>query len=235
MPLVAGAIGFLGTTAGAITAAGGLAAGASLYGASQQAGAAQDAAAASRKATNASLQLQRDIYNQNRTDQEPWRLAGVNALGQLANPRANFSASPDYTFRMNAGLEGVTQNRAVNGMLQSGSALKGLNDYAQNTASAEFGNWWNRQAGLANVGQTANAANAQSGSAYANNSQNALMQNAQQQGQSAYYAANANAQGAGALAGALGWGLQGLGGFGSSASNPAAHAGSSIPSIWGRN
>ena len=210
-------------------------AGASLYGASQQAGAAQDAAAASAKATKASLQLQRDIYNQNRTDQEPWRLAGVNALGQLANPNANFSASPDYQFRLNAGLEGVTQNRAVNGMLQSGSALKGLNDYAQNTASNEFGNWWNRQAGLANVGQTANAANAQSGSSYANNSQNALMQNAQQQGQSSYYAANANAQGVGALAGAIGWGVQNYPWGGSSTSNPAAHSGGSLPNIWGRN
>ena len=140
---------------------------------------------------------------------------------------------------MNAGLESVTQNRAVNGLLNSGSALRGLNDYAQNTASNEFGNWWNRQSGLAGVGQAANTANQQAGSNYANNSGNALMNNANQQGQSAYYQANAQAQGAGQLAGAIGWGLQNYGGFGGfgGASNPGAHSGGnsggySIPNIW---
>lgn len=191
-----------------IVAAAVIGAGASVYGASQQSKAAKKAAQANQQATDATLQLQREQYNQTRADQEPWRLAGVNALGQLAKPAENFAASPDYAFRMKAGLEGVTQNKAVNGMLQSGSALRGLNDYAQNTASSEFNNWWNRQSGLAGIGQTANQANQQAGSAYANNSGNALMNNAQQQGQSAYYGANAMAQGVGQAAGAIGWGIQ---------------------------
>jgi len=191
-----------------IVAAAVITAGAGIYGASKQASAAKDAANASKKATDASLTLQRDIYNQNRADQEPWRLAGAGALNRLADPNASFQPSADYQFRLGEGLKGVTQNRAVNGLLQSGSALRGLNDYAQNTASNEFGNWWNRQAGLAGVGQAANNANAQSGANYANNSQNALMSNAQQQGQSSYYGANAAAQGVGSVAGALGWGIQ---------------------------
>lgn len=195
MPLIAAAGAFLGSAAGAATVSAGLGAVSSIYGASQQSKAAEAAAKASKKATDASLTLQRDIYNQNRADQEPWRQAGVNALGQLADPNANFQASPDYAFRMNEGLKGVTQNRAVNGLLNSGSALRGLNDYAQNTASNEFGNWWNRQSGLAGVGQAANNSNANSGSNYANASQNALMQNASLQNQSSYYQANANAQG----------------------------------------
>lgn len=200
-------------------------AGAAVYGASKQADAAKTAAGASKKATDQSLQLQRDIYNQNRADQEPWRLAGQNALGQLADPNANFQASPDYNFRMQAGLEGVTQNRAVNGLLKSGSALRGLNDYAQNTAAGEFGSWWNRQAGLAGVGQSANNANATSGSNYANSSQNALMANAQNQGNSAYYQANAQAQGVGGALGALAWGVQNYGGYGGGANgNVGGHA-----------
>lgn len=209
-------------------------AGASIYGASKQADAAKSAANASKKATDQSLQLQRDIYNQNRADQEPWRQAGVNALGQLANPNANFQASPDYQFRMNEGLKGVTQNRAVNGLLNSGSALRGLNDYAQNTASNEFGNWWNRQSGLAGVGQAANNSNANSGSNYANASQNALMQNAQTQGQSSYYQANAQAQGVGGALGALSWGLQNYP-FGNPTSSPGsidAQKGGVITNIW---
>jgi hypothetical protein len=197
-----------------VVAAAVIGAGASIYGASQQSKAAKKAAQASQYATDQSIALQREQYNQTRADQEPWRLAGVNALGQLSDPNANFSASPDYQFRMQQGLEGVTQNRAVNGMLQSGSALKGLNDYAQNTASNEFGNWWNRQSGLAGVGQAANTANAQAGSQYANNAGNALMSNANTQGQSAYYQANANAQGVSGALGALSWGIGNFGGFG---------------------
>lgn len=235
MPLVAAAVGFLGTTAGAVTAGAAVTGASSLYGASQQSKAAKKAAAASRRATDQSIELQRDQYNQTRADQEPWRLAGVNALSQLADPNKNFSASPDYQFRMQQGLEGVTQNRAVNGMLQSGSALKGLSDYAQNTASNEFGNWWNRQSGLAGVGQAANNSNAQSGSNYANNAQNALAANANAQGQSAYYQANANTQGVSGALGALSWGLGNMGGFGGGGggSNVGAHASSAyIPNIW---
>jgi hypothetical protein len=198
----------------AIGASASLAAGASIYGASQQSKAAKKAAQASQYATDESIQLQREQYDQTRADNEPWSLAGTNALGQLSDPNANFSASPDYRFRMQQGLEGVTQNRAVNGMLQSGSALKGLNDYAQNTASNEFGNWWNRQSGLAGVGQAANAANQTAGSNYAGASQNALMANANTLGQSAYYQANANAQGVSGALGALSWGIGNFGGFG---------------------
>ena len=207
MPLVAAAVGFLGTTAGAVTASAALTAGTSIYGASKQASAAKKAAQANQQATDASLQLQRDQYNQTRADQEPWRQAGVGALGRLQNPLASFEASPDYNFRMSEGLKAVNQNRATAGLLQSGSALRGVSDYAQNTAAGEYGDWWNRQSGLAGVGQAANNANQQAGSQYANNSQNALMNNAGVQGSSYMNQANAWAQGLGGAAGAVGWGL----------------------------
>ena len=220
-----------------IVAAAVIGAGASIYGASQQAKAAQSAANASKKASDQSIQLQRDIYNQNRADQEPWRQAGLTALNTLANPLANFQASPDYQFRMSQGLNAVNQNRATAGLLNSGSALKGLNDYAQNTAAGEFGSWWNRQAGLAGIGQDANRANATSGANYADSTQNALMANAGNQMQSSYYRANANAQGVGNALGAVSWGLQNWTPGGSGASNPLAHAGGYsaapvFPNIW---
>lgn len=200
-----------------------LSVGASIYGANKQSEAAQAAARASKKATDASLQLQRDIYTQNRADQEPWRQAGMGALNRLQDPSA-FEASPDYAFRLSEGLKGVTQNRAVAGLLNSGSALRGLNDYAQSTAANEYGAWWNRQSGLAGIGQAANAQNAQSGSSYANNSQNALMQNAQTQGQSSYMQGQAAAQMGGQVAGALGWGLQNIGGAGGAGAANASPA-----------
>lgn len=182
-------------------------AGVSIYGASKQAGAARDAASASNRATRDSLALQREQYNQTRADQEPWRQAGVNALSQLQNPLASFQASPDYNFRMSEGLKAVNQNRATAGLLNSGSALKGVSDYAQNTAAGEFGDWWNRQSSRAGLGQAANSANQQAGSQYANSSQNALMQNAGVQGSSYMNQANAWSQGVGNVGGALAWGL----------------------------
>ena len=94
----------------------------------------------------------KDNQAQAATLYQPYTSAGTNALANLADPNKNFQASPDYQFRLNQGLNAVTQNKAVNGLLQSGSALKGINDYAGQSASQEFGNWWGRQAGLAGLG-----------------------------------------------------------------------------------
>lgn len=184
--------------AAAIAGTAAIAGGAMSANASKKAG---DTAANATKTTNG---LNKYIYDTSRADQEPWRVAGANALGRISDPSkvmGNFQASPDYAFRMQQGLAGVTQNRAVNGLLQSGSALKGLNNYAQNTASGEFGDWWNRQAGLAGVGQAANAANQQAGQNYANSATQANQWNASNQMASSYGQANAWSQTAGQVAG----------------------------------
>lgn len=170
-------------------------------GAAIQAGAARDAASASNNAARRSLEEQRRQYDLTRADQEPWRQFGQNALGNLADPNANFQASPDYQFRLQRGLEGVTQNRAVNGLLQSGSALKGLNDYAAGSASQEFGSWYDRQMRGAGLGSNANAQNAQAGQNYANNATNIYQTNAQNQMNSSYQQGNAWSQGLGQVAG----------------------------------
>lgn len=119
-------------------------AGASIYSSSQQSKAIKSAAKSSDAA-----------YQQVRSDAAPWRQAGTDALGRISNPNAmlsKFVESPDYQFRLNSGLEAVGQNKAVNGLLKSGSALRGMTDYAQNTASGEFGKWWDRQNDMSNTG-----------------------------------------------------------------------------------
>jgi hypothetical protein len=136
-----------------------------------------------------------------RADQEPWRKFGQNALANLSDPIKNFQASPDYQFRLSRGLEGVTQNKAVAGLLKSGSALKGLNDYAGASASAEYGDWYNRQMGGAGLGQTANAANQQAGQAYAQTVAQANQANSLAQMQSSYNQANAQNQAIGQVGG----------------------------------
>ena len=161
----------------------------------------KDAAAKQENATKNTLALQKYQYDQTRADQEPWRKFGQNALANLSDPMKNFYESPDYQFRLSRGLEGVTQNKAVAGLLKSGSALKGLNDYAGASASAEFGDYMNRQMAGAGLGQTANAANQQAGQAYANAVGQANQANALAQMQSSYNNSNTWGQAFGQIAG----------------------------------
>lgn len=85
----------------------------------------------------------------------PYTDLGKSGAAALANPGQAFSTSPDFNFRLQTGLNSVGQNKAVNGLLKSGSALKALNNYGSNTASNEFSNWWARQNGLVGTGLTA--------------------------------------------------------------------------------
>jgi len=161
----------------------------------------KDAAAKQQSATKNTLTLQKYQYDTTRADQEPWRKFGQNALANLSDPTKSFQESPDYQFRLSRGLEGVTQNKAVAGLLKSGSALKGLNDYAGGSASAEYGDWYNRQMAGAGLGQTANAANQQAGQAYANAVGQANQANALAGMQSSYNNSNTWGQAFGQIAG----------------------------------
>lgn len=74
---------------------------------------------------------------------------------QMQNNAFNrFRASPDYQFRLNEGLDAVASSAAARGGLLSGAAGKAMNKYAQNLASSEYGNYWNRLAQLAGYGQS---------------------------------------------------------------------------------
>jgi hypothetical protein len=95
-----------------------------------------------------------------------------------------FTQSPDYQFRRSEGMRGIEGSFAAGGMGQSGNALRALSEFNSNLAGGEFGNWWNRQAGLAGVGQAATTDTAQFGARHAENA-----------GQNAMYAGNARASG----------------------------------------
>jgi hypothetical protein len=183
--------------------------------------AAGDAAQAQTDAANHASQLQYDQYQQQRTDQEPWRQAGVTALSGLANPdfqktfsQSDFQKDPGYDFRMQQGQQAIERSAAANGGLQSGGTLKALTQYGQNFASNEYQNAYNRfnndqtnrfnrLSSIAGLGQTANTQNAASGQNYAN-----------QVGANINGAAQA--QGAAGIAGANAWssGLSGLSNLG---------------------
>lgn len=157
----------------------------------------------------ASTQATTQAVSQTQTPTSPTSPA-AGATTPAPNPQQaamdRFFASPDYQFRLNEGNRNILGNAAATGGLQSGDTLKALQNYGQNTASGEFGNFMNRLAGLAGTGQTAASNAGQAGQNYANNVGNLLTQNAANRGTSYMNQANAWSQGVGGLAGSLAWG-----------------------------
>ena len=166
----------------------------SLIGAKASKSAASTQAAAAGKASD----LQREIFEQTRADQEPWRQAGVNALGVMQSTAGNvpaafkfgdyeFKADPGYGFRFSEGQKALDRQAAARGGLISGGALKAAQRFGQEMGSLEFGNaynraltsyntdvarenqLYNRQAGLAGIGQTATNLVGTAGQNYATN------------------------------------------------------------------
>lgn len=138
--------------------------------------AAGKAADAQVEAADKSNQTQLQMYEQTRQDQAPWRAAGTEALGTMRDfvrgdrgfTMSDFKADPGYSFRMSEGQKALERSAAARGGLMSGRTMKDLLRFGQDTASAEFGNaynrWnndrtqrFNRLASLAGVGQTANS------------------------------------------------------------------------------
>ena len=173
-----------------------------LLGASKQAKAAKQAAAAQERAMQEQLRLQREQQEYARAQYQPYQEYGASELAQLRDPNASFMASPDYQFRLQGGLNAVTQNRATRGTLQSGATLKGLSNYGQDTAANEFGNWYNRKMQGVGIGQGAVGGLVNAGSQYANNAGNVYGNIGQNQAQLAYDKGNLQAGQFGMLSGA---------------------------------
>lgn len=161
------------------------------------------------QAAQAQANLERE-----RQERAPWIESGRNALaglnyemgmgGRPAN-YAGFQATPGYQFRVDQGMDAINQTAAARGMRMGGNTLKALADYNQGQASQEYGNYYNRLAGLAGTGQTAmnqsaglvqaqanvGAGTAARGYGYANAVGGALQNNANAQATS--FQKNANA------------------------------------------
>lgn len=155
--------------------------------------AASKAAQAGSNAANQSAQAQLAMYDRTREDYAPYRQGGYLALDELLkigglggidgwnsgadrrDAMARFTASPGYQFRLDEGTKAIERSAAARGGLNSGATLKALADYGQNVASTEYGNYVNRLASLAGVGQTAVGGTASAGTAAAGNAGNAYM------------------------------------------------------------
>lgn len=154
------------------------------------------AAKAQSESADQASQVQWDMYDQTRQDLSPYSDAGKSALSQLMEKMQdggyftqNYTGQdlyddPSYQFRLQQGLNGVQQGAAAQGGLLSGATQKALNDYAQNSASQEYSNaynrftadqtnQYNRLSNIVGMGQNAAAqtgnAGLQTGQAVANN------------------------------------------------------------------
>ncbi len=144
--------------------------GSALLGANASKSAAKTQAAAADQAT----QLQERMFNRQVELQEPWRQAGINALNRMQSGDVMGTMDPSYQFRLGEGMKALDRQAAARGGLISGGALKAAQRYGQDFASQEFGNAYNRLAGLAGVGQTATGAMGNAAGAYGANAGNLM-------------------------------------------------------------
>jgi len=173
---------------------------ASYLGSKEVSGATKDASKSNEQATantNAMLQKQ---YDQTREDNEPWRLAGQEALKNIqetpdfsfSNEDYDFFSDPSYSFRQQEGINALDRSAASRGRVLSGAQDRAVTRYGSNLASQEFGNVFNRakdtfttnlntQKSLAGVGQEANQSNISSGNALTQSMASNTMQGTQSQ------------------------------------------------------
>jgi len=132
------------------------------------------AAKAQKNAANQQIAESRRQYDQDRADLEPWRRTGASALEVLSReyglspkeaggPDSAFIASPDYQFRQDQQAKALERMQNARGMWNSGATRTALMERSGDLASAEYGNWWNRMAGLAGQGQAATNTGIQAG------------------------------------------------------------------------
>ena len=83
--------------------------------------------------------------------------------GEAGPDYSAFFQSPGYQFRQDEGIRAIDRSASARGQLMSGGTLRELQRYGQGLASSEFGNYANRLASLAGIGQTANQQGFQAG------------------------------------------------------------------------
>ncbi len=144
---------------------------------------ASDAAGQQQAATNAAIAEQRRMFDQTRADYEPWRQAGIGALGQLQGemnrmPTAEeVMSQPGYQFGLQQGQRGIDNKISAMGGRVSGQAIKAAGRFNTDYASGQYGAEYqrrqdrlNRLQALAGLGQTGTAASTIAGQ----NSTNAI-------------------------------------------------------------
>lgn len=126
----------------------------SIWAANKQSGAAEDAAATQARSAAEAMAIQKQMYDQQRADAQPWMQAGQGALGQMQDMTKNpvsftgqdfqNNMDPAYAFDLQQGQQALERSAAARGGLMSGGTMKDLTKYAQGMASNEYQNAYGR-------------------------------------------------------------------------------------------
>lgn len=108
------------------------------------------------EASDADLDFQREVFEQQREDTAPWREAGAATLQRMQEGmdsgafdpgefKFHFTQDdPSYQFRLNEGVNALDRGASARGRLSSGAQDKAITRFGQGLASQEYGNAFNR-------------------------------------------------------------------------------------------
>jgi len=131
-------------------------AGSSLVSGAMGASAARSAARTQAEAADRAAAQQREMFDIGRADLAPYRERGYQALGEIGQRLPYFTQQftteealspyldPSMAFRMRFGQEATQRLANVAGGAISGNTLRGQEEFAQNLASTEYANAFNR-------------------------------------------------------------------------------------------
>ncbi len=136
---------------------------ASLIGGAMQSRQVGKAQAAEQAQQQKALDLQQRMYEEGVARQQPFLAGGTEDYNRLralmtGGPEAAqqfLQMDPGYGFRLSEGMKALERGAAARGGLLSGNMLRGAQRYGQDLASQEFGQAYNRLAGLAQIGPAA--------------------------------------------------------------------------------
>ena len=155
----------------------------SVVGGITAANAAEAAAEQQSEAARNALQLQREMFEYQKSLLEPYRTAGTAALERLsgamglggqAQQQKMLEMDPGYGFRLGEGLKALERMQAARGNMLSGGAMKAGQRYAQDYASGEYSNAYNRLANIAGLGQTTGTQLGNAASQFSTNAGNVM-------------------------------------------------------------
>jgi hypothetical protein len=136
---------------GAGLTAAGVGALASKSAADTQANAATQAAQIQAQQNQQGLNFQQNALNQQQQNAQPWLQAGQGALGQIQQLNnapsfgvSDFQQDPGYAFRLSEGMKALQNSAASRGGALGGNNLEAISNYAQNSASQEYQNAFQR-------------------------------------------------------------------------------------------
>jgi hypothetical protein len=150
----------------------------------------QSAANSEKNASSDAIAAQESMFNREQENLSPFRTAGASAIPGLidaSNKSAEFTPAdflankdPSYDFNVSQGQKGIATSSVARGGLVNAGTLQALSDYSQKMAGNQYqsaydryqttiNSNYNRQLGLANLGESAAAGTNAAGMNAANN------------------------------------------------------------------